>query len=226
MPWFGLFRKISGADTWVVLDHVTNNPRDANFWGRRVRILINGEPKWLSVPLRRPELPGVVGIPISAMKVNLDDPKVLERNWRTVQMAYAKAPFFELHEDLVKRFLTSDDPSLMMRNLAFIESVMQLLGINTRMVLSSSLNVGTSGSEMLVDIIKLIGGSTYLHGTGASGYQKDQMFYDSNIELQANTFEHPEYFHLRTEKFFAGLSIIDMLFNARLADIQTWVTQQ
>ena len=29
MPWYGFFNKISKVDTWVVLDHVHNNPRKA-----------------------------------------------------------------------------------------------------------------------------------------------------------------------------------------------------
>jgi hypothetical protein len=42
MPWLGLFNKITNADELIILDHVTNNPKSAEFWCRRVKMLIGG----------------------------------------------------------------------------------------------------------------------------------------------------------------------------------------
>ena len=72
MPWFGFFNKIAKADDWILLDHVENNPRDTAFWPRRVPILVNGQPTWLSIPLFRPKEPGVIGMPIKDMTINID----------------------------------------------------------------------------------------------------------------------------------------------------------
>jgi hypothetical protein len=222
MPWFGFFRKIAHADLWVLLDHVVNNPRDAAFWGRRVRILVNGSPIWLSIPLRRPATLSVVGVPINEMQVNLDDPAVFERAWQTVRMAYAKAPHFSKHSALVEAYFRDTDPSLVARNMRFISAVMSLLDIRTRVVSSATFHTSSKGSALLVDLLRSVGATTYLHGTGASGYQEDALFAAAGIHLQPNTFVHPEYSQLRTKAFTPGLSILDMLFNVSLTQIRSW----
>ena len=79
MPWYGFFNKISKVDTWVVLDHVHNNPRKA-FWGRRVQILSNGKPLWLSIPLEKPPQEGQLGMPLNIMKINLQEKKNISKS--------------------------------------------------------------------------------------------------------------------------------------------------
>jgi hypothetical protein len=223
MPWFGFFNKIAKCDTWVVLDHVENNPRDAAFWGRRVRILVNGQPTWLSIPLSRPDVHGVIGVPIRDMTINLREPKALQKCLRTVQMAYAAAPYFERHRDLVESYFADEDPALMGRNMRFIEAVLDRLGLRPRVIASSSLGVTSRGTRLLVDILHAIGADTYLCGGGAGGYQQDEMFAAAGIALQYNRFEHPVYRQLRTELFVPGLSIIDALFCVPTDRLAGWV---
>jgi len=223
LPWFGLFNKIAKADVWVVLDHVTNNPRDAAFWGRRVQILVNGRPTWLSIPLRRPVVPGVVGIPICEMRINMDDPRSLDKAWQTVRMAYARAPFFDTHAPIVETYFTGINDSLVHRNMGFVSRVLDLLEVRTRLVSSATLGATTRSTALLVDLLERVGATTYLCGTGAGGYQEDALFAERGITLRQNTFVHPEHPQLRTPTFVPGLSILDMLFNVPVSDVRAWV---
>ena len=223
MPWFGFFNKIAKVDTWILLDHVENNPRDAGFWGRRVRVLVNGQPFWLSIPLRRPSSPGVIGLPIRDMSINLAEQKSLEMSLLTVRMAYAKAPFFGHHIALIEEYFMSSEPSLVVRNMRFIRAVMDLLDIRTTIVESSSLRVETRGTQLLIDLLKAIDAGAYFCGGGASGYQKDEMFSANHICLEYNRFEHPVYPQLRSEIFVPGMSIIDALFNVPTDKLSEWV---
>lgn len=223
MPWFGFFNKIAKVDTWILLDHVENNPRDAAFWGRRVRVLVNGQPTWLSIPLRRPSTPEVIGIPIREMSINLDERKSLEKSLRTVQMAYAKAPNYGRHIALIEEYFMSSEPSLVVRNMRFIRSVLELFDVRTAIVESSSLGLQTRGTQLLVDLLKAVNAEAYLCGGGASGYQKDEMFSVNHIFLEYNRFEHPVYPQLRSELFVPGLSIIDALFNVSFDKLSEWV---
>jgi len=212
MPWFGFFNKIAKADLWIVLDHVKNNPRDAAFWGRRVQILVNGQPTWLSITLNKPKDAGVIGIPIHDMTINLQDLKVMEKCLKTVRMAYVRAPFFAEHWDLVEVYFLAQGESLLKRNMQFIESVLRLLGIRTQVMYSSSLGVTTQSTQLLIDLLHKVSADTYLCGGGAQGYQQDDLFTANGISLQYNLFEHPIYRQLRTEQFVPGLSILDALF--------------
>ena len=58
----------------------------------------------------------------------------------------------------------------------------------------------------------------YLCGGGASGYQEDDLFKASGINLIYQNFSHPKYSQYNQEKFVNGLSIIDCLMNIGLEE--------
>jgi hypothetical protein len=215
MPWFGFFNKIAKADTWIILDHVSNNPRDAAFWGRRVQVLVNGKPNWLSIPLNRPPQTGTgkVGQPIKDMTINMSDLGLMAKRWKTVYTAYAKAPYFRQYADIVEEYFTSKDPILINRNLGFIATVCDVLNIKTQTVLSSSFENSSKSTQLLIDLLGNVGADSYICGGGADGYQQDHLFEKKGISLHYNTFEHPIYQQQKASIFVPGLSIIDALFN-------------
>ncbi len=223
MPWLGFFDKIGKADLWIVLDHVTNNPRDAAFWGRRVRILGPSGPQWLSIPLARPGQRGLVGVPIREMQVNAGEAKQLQRALNSVRAAYARFPHFSRYFSLVERFFADEDASLVKRNMAFIEAVLKELGITTRVVYSSDYNITSSSTHMLADLLEAVGATTYVCGQGARDYQDDSVFAERKIEVRYNTFAAPEYPQATSTSFVPGLSIIDPLFSVGGHDVAQWL---
>lgn len=225
LPWLGLFNKIAKADCWIVLDHVENNPRDAAFWGRRVKILVNGKATWLSVPLDKPESHSTIGVPINEMAINTSISKNTANALKTIQMAYAGAPFFSRYFHLVDTYFSEPDPNLMRRNMCFIEDVMRLLGIRTRIIRSSSLDIHTHSTQLLVDLLKKAGADAYLCGGGAQGYQQDHLFAQQGITLEYNDFVHPTYRQIRAPVFVPGLSILDALFSVGEEAVASWVTR-
>ena len=211
MPWYGFFNKIAKSDLWIVLDHVENNPRDSKFWGRRVQMLVNGSPKWISIPLIKPK--NRICIPINEMLINLNEDKNLNKLYQTIIQSYTKSPYFKKYKYLIDTYFTSKEDSLLKNNFKFIEDVLNILDINTKIVYSSDYNLKTHSNELLLDLLKLNNASIYLCGAGASSYQNDRLYEENNIKIEYNSFIHPEYEHNNTNDFFQGLSIIDMLFN-------------
>lgn len=211
LPWLGFFNKINNADLWVILDHTMNNPRDAAFWGRRVKILVNSEDKWLSLPLQKPDVPGTIGIPINEMFYNGSDPKIFLNALRSIEINYNKASYFKEIFPFVESFLLSTEMNLSKRNLSFIFKIMEVLEIKTKVCYSSNMGCEKKSTELLVEIIKKTEGTTYLCGGGASGYQKDELFSNERINIIYNDFKHPSYHQLSTKQFIPGLSIIDAM---------------
>lgn len=211
LPWLGLFNKIDKADLWVILDHTTNNPRDAAFWGRRVKILVNGEGKWLSLPLKKPEAPGLIGIPIYEMKFNDAQPKLFQDALRTIELNYKKTEYFNEIFPIAEAFLLSSEMNMSKRNLSFIFKMMELLEITTEICYSSDLNCEENATALLVEILKKKQGTTYLCGGGARGYQQDELFDEAGIHLLYNNYNHPTYPQIHCQAFTPGLSIIDAL---------------
>lgn len=222
LPWLGFFKKISKVDHWIVLDHTTANPRDAAFWGRRVKILVNGNDKWLSVPLSKAESGGA-GIPIRDLRFSESEPKLRHKNLRTVQMAYASAPFFDRYFPMVQSFFESSSLNLVERNMGFIEAVCSILDIAPEISFSSDYGIGSRSTQLLVDLLKSRGASTYVCGDGASGYQDDDLIIENGIRLEHNNFEHPEYPQLRSSEFVPGLSVIDALFMVGEERVSEWM---
>lgn len=223
MPWLGFFNKIAKADCWIVLDHVENNPRDAAFWGRRVRMLVGGQPFWLSLPLNKPGRPHVIGMPIKDMTINTALTGSLCKGLKTVRMAYAKAPHFERYIHLAEAYFIDSDDNLMRRNMRFIEEVMRILRIETEIVYSSSMDARSASTQLLVDLLKEKGASTYICGGGAGGYQEDDLFASNAIALQYNEFKHPIYAQMHAPEFVPGLSILDALFSVGEEAVSEWV---
>lgn len=212
MPWLGFFNKINNADVLVVLDHTENNPRDSAFWGKRVKILINGKENWFSIPLNKPQK-GVIGIPIKEMTINLNLKKEIEKKILSIKQNYSKHDYFDEIFPLVESYFNNKSDFLLDRNMEFILNVMKGLSINTKIVYSSNLSCHQKSTELLIEIIKKIEGDTYLCGGGASGYQNDDLFKNNDIILEYNNFTSPKYEQMKSSNFVTGLSIIDPLMN-------------
>lgn len=212
MPWLGFFNKVNNADVLVVLDHTENNPRDSAFWGRRVKVLINGQENWFSIPLNKPQN-GVIGIPIKEMTINLNLKKEIKKKVLSIKQNYSRHDYFDEIFPLVESYFNNKSDFLLDRNMEFILNVIKGLSINTKIVYSSNLSCHQKSTELLIEIIKKIDGDTYLCGGGASGYQHDHLFKSHDIMLKYNNFTSPKYEQMKSSNFVPGLSIIDPLMN-------------
>lgn len=224
MPWLGFFNKIAKADLWIVLDHVENNPRDAAFWCRRVRVLANGLPTWISVPLRKPDTSGVVGVPINQMRIERSLVRNMKKCRETISQAYAKSPHYREISPLVDEYFAREDDSLTACNMTFIEGIMRLLGIRTKIVYSSGLAPQSASNELLVDLLQKVGARRYLCGNGADDYQVDSVFTSRGLEVARNHFTHPSYQQESLRTFVAGLSVIDVIAWAGIDRASSWVS--
>jgi len=213
MPWLGFFKKLTKVDTWIVLDHVTNNPRDAAFWGRRVKILVNRKPFWLSIPLKKPEEPSRISIPIKEMKIDRSNQMKYENQLKTITQSYCKAPCFSEILPAIQEYYSNYCESLAEKNLLFIQRIFEGLKMKLQIVKSSELGTTTSSTAMLVELLKTVGADCYICGDGAQGYQKDSLFMENKILLQYNNFTHPKYPQSGSREFVPGLSIIDAIAN-------------
>jgi hypothetical protein len=209
----GFFVKLSKVDCWVVLDHVHNNPRDASFWCRRVKIISNQSDQWLSLPLNKPVDCGVIGIPILEMTYNMSNPEVYGKAVRTIEQFYKKTPFFDDFFPLIHTFLLSKEDNLCRRNMSFIKEILATLEITPSIIYSSELNCVKRGNDLLIEILKKVGATKYVCGDGASGYQDELSFKQNIINLEYNNFRSKPYPQKSSPNFIPGLSIIDALMN-------------
>ena len=78
---------------------------------------------------------------------------------------------------------------------------------------SSTLEVEGGKTDLLVAITRRVGGTVYMAGGGAGGYQDDAMFAEAGLGVVYQAFRHPTYPQHGVEAFVPGQSILDVLFN-------------
>jgi hypothetical protein len=200
-PWLGYFDKIARADVFVFLDGV-GFPRGS--WVNRVRLNIQGEARWITCPVKRATLAGQIA------GVEIDDTK----DWRTkllktLDANYRRAPNFDFAMRLVEPLVRNSESELAAFNINAITTIAGALGIVTRFLRQSDLNVSGAASEMLVSVVQAAGGTAYLMGGGASGYHDNAAFAEAGVGVQAQAFHALPYGP--PEHFLPGLSVIDYL---------------
>lgn len=222
LPWLGYFNKVALADLFIVMDNV-QFPKTGGTWMNRVRLLINGRPAWVTVPIHR----AYHGLrTIRDVRINNHLPwraKII----RTARQSYVRAPFFSMVYPLLEQLINNSTGRLVDFNFDALRHLFEKLGLNPeKTVLGTSLNVEGSGTDLLIAMVKAVGGTAYLCGGGAAGYQDDWKFAAAGVELVYQEFQHPVYQQVNTSRFVSGLSIIDALMNCGLEQTRRLVWSQ
>ncbi len=206
-PWLGYFDKIRRADVFVLLDAVAY-PRAGSggmgSWCNRVRLSIQAEARWVTCPLRRMPL----GEPIRSAEIDDAQPwrvKLL----RTLDANYRRAPQFSVCMEMLEPLISAPERNLATFNIRAIKAIAAHLGLSTRFVLQSGLSDSGRATERLISLVNAVGGSTYLSGDGATGYQRDELFAESGLGLVKLNFHQQTYGD--PSRFIPGLSVIDYL---------------
>ncbi|MFH2024284.1 MAG: WbqC family protein [bacterium] len=202
-PWIGYFDKIKKSDIFVLLDDVQFKK---NEWQNRNRIKTACCPQWLTVPVSYhfPEK-------IAEVKINN------RVDWRRKHLNafttnYGKAAYFTSITKLLTELYEKDWEYLVDLNMASIETIIEFLGVKTKIVRSSTIETIGSSTERLVSICQHFRTDCYLSGQGGKDYLDESLFDKANIRIIYQKFEHPVYQQC-FEGFNSHLSIIDLLFN-------------
>lgn len=208
-PWLGYFDKIIRSDVFIFLDDVAY-PKTGGAWCNRVKVLVSGEPRWLSAPINRSYH--------GSRKIN-EMSFVSTPHWRTkirktLELQYCKHPFFGITMDIILPLLTNTESNIAKFNIHAVTALCVSLGIDTSGLRRSS-DYPSSGSstQLLCTLTETLGCDTYLCGGGAAGYQDDQAFSARGLGLVYQSYSQPVYSQHEHPLFSPGLSIIDALMN-------------
>ena len=211
-PWLGYFDKIARSDVFIFLDHV-QMPKTGGAWTNRVKMMAGREARWATAPLAR-KFHGVRAI--NQMEFELDNPW-REKILKSVQLNYAKTPFFKETFELIEPLLLNPENNLALYNRKAIISIADSLGLpRKKFRCSSEMDAHGQSNELLVSLTIGAAGNAYMCGGGATGYQDDHVFLATGLNLVYQGFLHPVYPQRGRTEFTAGLSIIDALMNIGL----------
>ena len=208
-PWLGYFDKLNKSDIFILLDDAQFPKTGAGTMSNRVRILNNGEPHWITASVDRSATGKRA---INEVKFRND------LHWREkiigrIKHEYRSSAFFLEVFDFLCPLIQNKEACIAQYNYTAISSICQKIGLDSSKIRWSS-NVSHEGlsNAMLASLTKNVGGSVYLTGTGgASDYLQESVFEDQGLQLESQRFDHPIYAQENSDKFVAGLSIIDAL---------------
>ncbi|MBI3247442.1 MAG: WbqC family protein [Deltaproteobacteria bacterium] len=206
LPWIGYFEKMIRAEVFVLLDDVQFSKGD---FQNRTRIKGSSGPQWLSVPI-------IHKLPQKISEVGISETHWQQKHWKSIVSCYAKARYFPLYAQLFEALYRQPWEKLVDVNIAALDLTTQILGIEKKWILSSTVGVSGTRSDLVLNICKELKASAYYSGRTGSTYLKREDFRQAGIEVIVQNFIHPVYEQgFATEPaFIPNLSVIDLLFNS------------
>ena len=204
-PYLGILHKISRADVYVIVDHVQFVKR---YFHNRSYIKVNDAPHLLTVPVLTK---GHAFEALTEIRINRQGPW-LDKLLKTVRLAYAKAPFFERYYAPIEAIFRKGQERLVELTSELLVFVLREYELAGDIRYSSALGVTGTRTQLLVDLTRAVGGTTYLSGAGAHAYVEPALVAAAGLKHEFNAFRHPRYPQLgRT--FLEGMGCVDLLFN-------------
>lgn len=206
LPWLGYFERISRSDKHVVLNHVQF---EKNSLINRNRIRTDSGMQWLTVPVRTARRFGQ--LPIVDVEIANDLPW-RRKHWGALEQNYARAEHFSeqaeawaiLYQHSWGRLHELLDVTMTMLVDAF--------AISTPLVYSTSLEIVTTKSKLVLDICQSLGATQYLSGPLGRNYLDREAFEEAGISVDFHEHRPPTY-RQAYSGFVPGLSALDALFN-------------
>lgn len=207
-PYIGYWQLIHTVDRFIIYDDVNYIIRG---WVNRNRILINGEPSYITMPLQQAsQNKRICDISLQPSPIWRD--KLV----KSVETAYRKAPCFAEVFPVIERVIRHEADNLSDYLVHQLQMLTAFMGINTEFVVSSRCyeNNDLSGQARILDICKHEGATNYINPQGGQALYERAAFTQCGMDLKFLIPSAIEY-----KQFGAThvpwLSIIDvMMFNS------------
>lgn len=206
IPWKGYFDLINMVDEFVIFDEVQYTKKD---WRNRNLIKTPQGLQWLTIPVT------VAHQQQRIYEVHVADQYWREKHWRSLCINYAKARHFStfapIFEDIYLGRSTSNLRDILVE---FMQAINAILGIETRMTLSTTIPQTTeSRLERIREILLHTGAQLFINGPKARSFMPDHAFADDHIAIQWMSYEGYAPYEQVHPPFEHGVSVVDLLFN-------------
>lgn len=209
-PYIGYFQLINCVDEFVIYDNIEFTKKG---WINRNRILVNGTDAVVSLPIKKDSDYLHVNERFLADTWEVERKKLLNR----ITESYRKAPHFKETYAVLEKCIMNEDRNLFKFILHSVQTIMQYLKIDTKLVVSSSVPIDhqLKSDEKVTAICKERGADIYINPVGGLELYDKEIFKKNNLELQFQKANNITYSQFNNE-FIPWLSIVDvMMFNSK-----------
>ena len=203
-PYIGYWQLIHAADCFIVYDDVNYINKG---WVNRNRILINGDVKYITLPLHYASQNKYICNTIIKSSLNWSDKLI-----KTLEHAYRKSPYFKEIFPFIEKILRFPSENLSDFLVNQLVIFAELLNIDTKFVMTSRIynNSTLKGQERILDICICENAVTYINLPGGQSLYDKTVFNKVGINLCFISTDILPY-QQRSQNFLPNLSIIDML---------------
>ena len=211
LPYSGFISKVLLSDIYVVLDHVQYKKN--NFQNRNKIINAEGQEVWLTIPLEKSSY----DTPINKKIISKD------KTWKVkyinkLSSSYAKFLNFNYLFPKLENIILSNDGSLIDVNLKIINFLLRdIFEYKGQIILSSTLDIKTSKSDLNLDICKAVSATQYISGPSGRTYLDKESFGSNKIELKFIDYIPVDF----TNNVNPYISILDPLMRYEFLDIKS-----
>lgn len=205
LPYLGYFQLMQAVDALVVYDNIQFSRKS---WVHRNRMLVGGAPALFTLPLRR----GSDFLDIAQRELSTDFDAQAARLLRRFDGAYGPAPHFGSTLPLLRACLRYPERNLFRFLLHALRRTAAHLGLDTPVIVSSSLAIDPSlrGADRVIATCRALGASGYVNLPGGRALYHHDHFAGHGLALEFLEPHLPAYAQFGAPHV-SNLSIVDVL---------------
>lgn len=206
IPWKGYFSNMRNVDYLVIYDDVQYTKRD---WRNRNYLITNNGPSLISIPVITK---GRFYQKINETKVS--DKNWYKKHWKFIENNYKKTKFYNYYSEIFYSSYHNIETDIISEiDLIFIKKIIELLGLNIKILKSSELNIIGDRNTRLLNICNSLNCSTYVSAPAAKSYLNENLFKENNIQVEYYNYNKFKEYKQNWNGFDHKVSILDMFFN-------------
>jgi hypothetical protein len=197
-----VWNRVFTADTYVWLDSVKFS-RSATKWEDRTVVEApDGRPVVLRLPLRGSRL---------VLWREAGVQPAWRRHMVTIRQCYAKRPHWATVAPMVESVYEHEAETIDEVCWRTFQACIRLLTPDTRIVRSSGLDVHSAKGELVLELVKAVGGTSYISGRPGLSYLPLDQFRRAGVDVIVQDWKAPA-----ARRGLTNPSILDLLANAGL----------
>lgn len=187
-PWVGMLEQIRLADVFIHYDDVQYSK--GSFTNRVQVKAPDGTTGWMTVPLSGLKL----GDTIDATEIK-PSAQWIDKHIALLTASLEGSPYSEKALTLARDVMAQNHRTIAELARASMLELVHYFGIDktTRFLDSASLGVGGSGSRRVLDLVKAVGGTTYITGHGAKHYLDHDLFEREGVTVEYMDYQKTPY---------------------------------
>lgn len=206
LPYLPYFQLISSVDRFIVYDDVQYIQRG---WINRNRFLKDGKDAYFTLCLQK----SASNTKICDKLLVPDYEKDFSRIVKLFEQSYKRAPYYKQNFEVIRQIFIFQGNNLSKFITNSLKIMCAYLDINTEILISSELGIGTDlkGTERVIKICKELSGDICINSIGGVNLYSKETFREQGIELMFLKSNEIRYRQYQEDIFIPDLSVVDLL---------------